>query len=140
MERVSVFIAGTALVAFNLLYLYAESAEAQGGGTRAARRGQTEQSLSSAARASLRTPSRRANLTNLRFRRLCSQRGSWQGYIVGTGHFRLQLSIMRNGVVESTRLIGRVQRDPGERPTSFAFRSAIPPGNGWSWRITAQAI
>ena len=141
MKRASIQIAGMGLVVFNLLFLLIEDVHAREGKGPQSRKGtQAEHSFNSSARASLRTPSRRGNLANLRFRRLCSQRGSWQGHIVGAGHFLLQLSIIRNGVVESTRLIGRIQRDAGEKPTSFAFRSAIPPGNGWSWRITAQSI
>jgi len=63
--------------------------------------------------------------------------GWWRGTVRGKGQIHLQLQILRNGLVESTRYMGNVFLK--DKSTWFSFKSALPSGKGWSWDIQAFA-
>lgn len=64
--------------------------------------------------------------------------GWWRGTVKGNGEVHLQLDILRNGLVESTRYMGNVVLK--NKSTWFSFKSPLPHGQGWSWEIRASAL
>ena len=63
--------------------------------------------------------------------------GWWRGTVRGKGRVHLQLQILRNGAVESTRYMGNVVLQG--KSTWFSFKSPVPAGRGWSWLVVASA-
>ena len=63
--------------------------------------------------------------------------GQWRGTLRGNGNIRLQLLWFRDGVLSTTRSMGNVKLV--HKTTSFAFRTSVPHGSGWSWKIAALA-
>ena len=68
-----------------------------------------------------------------------NKQGVWRGALAGTGTIKLSLQILRNGLVESTRYVGKITLAQTDKGTTFAFKAPIPSGNGWSWKILAFA-
>ena len=81
-------------------------------------------------------PSKYAEVTKQSYQRAGAQ-GWWRGTVRGNGQVHLQLQIMRNGAVESTRYMGNVHLN--DKATWFSFKSPLPNGQGWSWNIRAFA-
>lgn len=81
--------------------------------------------------------SRFARVISQRFSRSPSPECSWHGVVEGNGDVHLQLQIIRNGRVETTRYMGYVTLY--NRTSSFWFKTIPPPGSDWSWRIVATA-
>jgi hypothetical protein len=75
---------------------------------------------------------------NKSFKRVKHNLGLWYGQLKGEGNVKLRLHIMRNGKVVSTRYMGSVQIHPKEKPTHFNFRSPLPNGKNWSWKIVSS--
>ena len=90
------------------------------------------------ARAALPAPSpdAYAEIVRKSYQRAGSQ-GWWRGTVKGNGQVHLQLDILRNGVIESTRYMGNVLLK--NKSTWFSFKSPLPRGQGWSWNIRAFA-
>ncbi|MBN8548834.1 MAG: hypothetical protein J0M12_05930 [Deltaproteobacteria bacterium] len=61
----------------------------------------------------------------------------WRGSLRGNGSIRLQLLWYRDGVLSMTRSMGVVKLV--HKTTSFAFRTSVPRGPGWSWKVAALA-
>lgn len=68
---------------------------------------------------------------------LGSSTGQWRGSLRGNGRIQLQLQWFRDGVLNSTRAMGTVKLV--HKVTSFAFRTSLPRGPGWTWKISALA-
>lgn len=68
---------------------------------------------------------------------LGSTTGQWRGSLRGNGSIKLQLQWFRDGVLSSTRSMGTVKLV--HKITSFAFRTTLPRGAGWTWKIAAHA-
>ncbi|MDC0357630.1 hypothetical protein OAO01_02360 [Oligoflexia bacterium] len=69
------------------------------------------------------------------YRRISKRQGLWKGRINGKGDIRLRLLIFRNGALESTRYMGNVYLTPTDNSISFNFRSSLPRGSNWSWKV-----
>ena len=69
------------------------------------------------------------------FKRINSIDGLWIGRVEGNGRINLELHILRNGTLESRRYMGNV--DLINTSSGFRFRSVVPKGMGWSWRVVA---
>ncbi|MFM1846674.1 MAG: hypothetical protein RL417_148 [Pseudomonadota bacterium] len=82
------------------------------------------------------TPGAYAEVVKKSYQRAGSQ-GWWRGTVKGNGQVHLQLQILRNGLVESTRYMGNVLLK--DKATWFSFKSPLPAGSGWSWDIRAFA-
>ncbi len=76
-----------------------------------------------------------AEINRVSFKKLDSKFGLWKGYLKGNGEVALKLEILRNGDVYDTRFIGKVWISQNDKPTKFNFKSALPNGSDWSWRI-----
>ena len=61
----------------------------------------------------------------------------WRGSLRGNGKIQLQLLWFRDGVLATTRSMGTVKLV--HKVTSFAFRTSVPRGPGWTWKIAAHA-
>lgn len=76
-----------------------------------------------------------ATIISPSFKKISQRFGLWQGHVAGSGPLELHLLIYRNGMVESKRYIGAVTLENREKPISFNYRSYLPEGKGWSWRV-----
>lgn len=70
--------------------------------------------------------------------KLAEKLGQWSGTLRGNGSVQLQLLWFRNGILSSSNYMGTVKLV--HKTTSFAFRTALPPGQGWSWKLAAAAF
>ena len=61
--------------------------------------------------------------------------GIWRGRVQGMGNIALALEILRSGRVVERRSMGKVRLN-GES-TWFAYRSWLPSGSNWSWKVIA---
>jgi len=78
-----------------------------------------------------------AQVTKQSYQRANRSTGWWRGTIRGNGTVHLELQILRNGLLESTRYMGNVRLL--NKATWFSFRSPLPAGRGWTWKIRAFA-
>ena len=69
------------------------------------------------------------------FKRLSTSDGLWSGRVEGEGKVNLELHILRDGAVESRRYMGNVEL--ANSSSGFKFRSSLPKGPGWEWRVIA---
>lgn len=73
------------------------------------------------------------------YSRLSKNQGLWKGRVAGNGKVHLTLQIFRNGILESSRYMGNVLLNPTDRSISFHFKSYLPKGNDWTWKILTSA-
>jgi hypothetical protein len=78
-----------------------------------------------------------AEVIDQRMSPLNASTGQWKGTLRGNGNVRLQLHWFRNGLLDSIRSMGSVKLL--NKMTSFAFRTSLPRGQGWSWKLAAIA-
>jgi hypothetical protein len=69
--------------------------------------------------------------------RPAGMQGWWRGTVRGNGRVHLNLQILRNGSIESTRYMGNVFLRG--KSTWFSFKGPVPRGDGWSWNVVASA-
>ena len=72
-------------------------------------------------------------------KKLSKSEGLWRGYLHGNGMAHLFLNIFRGSVKETTRSIGKIPLSTKDGEILFHFRSSLPQGTGWTWRISALA-
>ena len=63
--------------------------------------------------------------------------GLWKGVIKGNGFVELSLNIFRNGQLESTRFMGHLWL--ANKDSTYRFRSTLPAGKDWTWKVEATA-
>jgi hypothetical protein len=80
-----------------------------------------------------------AEVSQLSFDRISGTQARWRGRLRGSGKIYLRLLILRQGEVESARLLGSVQMREEEHSISFNYVGSLPQGGGWEWKITAEA-
>lgn len=76
-----------------------------------------------------------ARITSHTFRRVSEDEGVWNGIVEGSGRVHLQLQWFKSGALHSTLPMGSVVLS--NRSTTFGFRTAVPHGDDWTWRLTA---
>jgi len=69
------------------------------------------------------------------FHKINSLDGLWSGRVEGNGLINLELQIVRHGVLESRRYMGNIELD--NTSSGFKFRSVMPRGPGWGWKVVA---
>ena len=72
-------------------------------------------------------------------RKITLNEGLWRGYVEGNGMVQLMLDIFRGGTRESRRIIGSLPLHEKDGQVLFHFRSSLPKGFGWSWKISGSA-
>lgn len=79
-----------------------------------------------------------ARIVRQEFIGLPGSEGVWHGLLEGNGEVRLHMEFIQDGVLKSSRFMGRILLF--NKTTTFKFRSSTPPGKAWSWRIRASAV
>jgi len=71
---------------------------------------------------------------------LSEQMGLWRGKLLGEGKVYLKLVIIRSHTAESSRFMGNVVLKTKNRAVPFNFRSPLPPGKNWTWKIYVKRV
>ncbi len=78
-----------------------------------------------------------AKVLSSNLKKVSAMDGVWGGRVEGNGTVHLELQIYRGGALESKRYMGHVPLK--NKSTAFRFRSVMPNGPAWSWKIVASA-
>lgn len=80
-----------------------------------------------------------ARIIDQSFSKAGSGFGIWRGKVSGNGEINLDLQIVRGREVVATYYMGHVFISPNKKPTQFAYKTLLPKGSDWAWKIRASA-
>lgn len=83
------------------------------------------------------TGPRYAKVKSQYFSKESKDHGLWKGVIRGNGFVELSLNIFRHGELESKRFMGHLWL--ANKDSSYRFRSVLPQGKDWTWKVEATA-
>jgi hypothetical protein len=78
-----------------------------------------------------------AEVSKTSFSKVDRSQGIWSGQLKGNGLVETELQIYRDNKLEERRYMGHIWLD--NKKTPFRFKSALPPGKNWQWRVVAWA-
>lgn len=90
----------------------------------------------SGTRAQYRQDAAAAKIISQALQKVSRKEGVWRGRVYGDGATRLFLEISQDGEVTERRYMGEVYLERKE--TWFAFRSVLPEGSAWGWKVVAM--
>jgi len=74
------------------------------------------------------------------FKKLSNGEGIWRGFVSGVGKVALALQIKESGKKANHYSIGQLEILPTENPVRFTYKSVVPRGANWTWRVVANRL